>query len=256
MGANADKELSSKEVYWRLLGYVRPYRWAFIVAVCCMIVSSSLEPALPALLKFILDDGFAQNQDSLDWVFYPSLVFAIFLVRAIVGLIADYAMTWVSQHVIADLRKRMFDGLLRLPNSYFADNLSGRLISRVTSDVNGVASTATTAITTFIKDSFSIIGLLGWLLYLNWKLTLITFAIAPLIAMAVRGFNGRVRSLARGLQGAQGMLTQVLQEVIEAKWFSQFSVDSTTKRNDLANSSITSATCKCARRWRSPFKAR
>ena len=135
MGANADKELSSKEVYWRLLGYVRPYRWAFIVAVCCMIVSSSLEPALPALLKFILDDGFAQNQDSLDWVFYPSLVFAIFLVRAIVGLIADYAMTWVSQHVIADLRKRMFDGLLRLPNSYFADNLSGRLISRVTSDV-------------------------------------------------------------------------------------------------------------------------
>ena len=217
MGANADKELSSKEVYWRLLGYVRPYRWAFIVAVCCMIVSSSLEPALPALLKFILDDGFAQNQDSLDWVFYPSLVFAIFLVRAIVGLIADYAMTWVSQHVIADLRKRMFDGLLRLPNSYFADNLSGRLISRVTSDVNGVASTATTAITTFIKDSFSIIGLLGWLLYLNWKLTLITFAIAPLIAMAVRGFNGRVRSLARGLQGAQGMLTQVLQEAIEGQ---------------------------------------
>ena len=217
MGANVDKELSSKEVYWRLLGYVRPYRWAFIVAVGCMITSSSLEPALPALLKFILDDGFAQNQDSLDWILYPSLVFGIFLVRAIVGLIADYAMTWVAQHVIADLRKRMFDVLLRLPNNYFADNPSGRLISRVTSDVNGVSSAATTAITTFIKDSFSVLGLLGWLLYLNWKLTLITFVIAPFIAFAVRGFNGKVRSLARGLQGAQGMLTQVLQEAIEGQ---------------------------------------
>jgi subfamily B ATP-binding cassette protein MsbA len=217
MGANADKQISNKEVYWRLLSYVRPYRWAFLVAVGCMIVSSSLEPALPALLKFILDDGFAQNQDSWDWLLYPGLVFAVFLVRAIVGLIADYSMTWVSQNVIADLRKRMFDGLLRLPNTYFADNLSGRLISRVTSDVNGVSSAATTAITTFIKDSFSVLGLLAWLLYLNWKLTLITFAIAPFIALAVRGFNGRIRGFARGLQGSQGMLTQVLQEAIEGQ---------------------------------------
>lgn len=217
MGATADKQISNKEVYWRLLSYVRPYRWAFLVAVGCMIVSSSLEPALPALLKFILDDGFAQNQDSWDWLLYPGLVFAVFLVRAIVGLIADYSMTWVSQNVIADLRKRMFDGLLRLPNTYFADNLSGRLISRVTSDVNGVSSAATTAITTFIKDSFSVLGLLAWLLYLNWKLTLITFAIAPFIALAVRGFNGRIRGFARGLQGSQGMLTQVLQEAIEGQ---------------------------------------
>jgi len=217
MGEKADKELSSREVYWRLLGYVRPYRWVFFVAIGCMIVSSSLEPALPALLKFILDDGFAQNQDSMDWLLYPALVFAVFLVRAIVGLVADYSMTWVAQRVIADLRKKMFGCLLRFPNTYFADNLSGRLISRVTSDVAGVSSAATTAITTFIKDSFSVLGLLVWLLYLNWKLTLITFVITPFIAIAVRGFNGRVRSLARGLQGGQGMMTQVLQEAIEGQ---------------------------------------
>nr|MBL8412193.1 lipid A export permease/ATP-binding protein MsbA [Dechloromonas sp.] len=217
MGEKADKELSSREVYWRLLGYVRPYRWVFFVAIGCMIVSSSLEPALPALLKFILDDGFAQNQDSMDWLLYPALVFAVFLVRAIVGLVADYSMTWVAQRVIADLRKKMFGCLLRFPNTYFADNLSGRLISRVTSDVAGVSSAATTAITTFIKDSASVLGLLVWLLYLNWKLTLITFVITPFIAIAVRGFNGRVRSLARGLQGGQGMMTQVLQEAIEGQ---------------------------------------
>jgi len=217
MGLKADKQVSSREAYMRLLGFVRPYRWAFIVSVGCMIVSSSLEPALPALLKYLLDDGFANNQDSWDWLLYPGLVFGIFLLRAIVGLIADYAMTWVAQNVIGDLRKRMFDCLLRLPTTYFGENLSGRLMSRVTSDVNGVSSAATTALTTVVKDSFSVIGLMAWLLYLNWKLTLITVVMVPFIAIAVRGFNGRIRSLARGLQGAQGALTQVLQEAIEGQ---------------------------------------
>ena len=217
MGRKPDKEFSSKEVYLRLLAFVRPYRWAFFVAAGCMIVSSSLEPALPALLKYLLDDGFAKNQASMDWLIYPALVFGIFLLRAIVGLIADYSMTWVAQHVIADLRVKMFGSLLRLPTAYFGDNLSGRLMTRITSDVGGVSGSATTAITTVIKDSFSIIGLMGWLLYLNWKLTLITLVMIPVIAVVVKGFNGRIRGLARGLQNAQGAVQQVLQETIEGQ---------------------------------------
>lgn len=201
----------------RLLAFVRPYRWAFFVAAGCMIASSSLEPALPALLKYLLDDGFAKNQASMDWLIYPALVFGIFLLRAIVGLVADYSMTWVAQHVIADLRVKMFGSLLRLPTAYFGDNLSGRLMTRITSDVGGVSGSATTAITTVIKDSFSIIGLMGWLLYLNWKLTLITLIMIPVIAVVVRGFNGRIRGLARGLQNAQGAVQQVLQETIEGQ---------------------------------------
>ena len=217
MGRKPDKEFSSKEVYLRLLAFVRPYRWAFFVAAGCMIASSSLEPALPALLKYLLDDGFAKNQASMDWLIYPALVFGIFLLRAIVGLVADYSMTWVAQHVIADLRVKMFGSLLRLPTAYFGDNLSGRLMTRITSDVGGVSGSATTAITTVIKDSFSIIGLMGWLLYLNWKLTLITLIMIPVIAVVVRGFNGRIRGLARGLQNAQGAVQQVLQETIEGQ---------------------------------------
>ena len=217
MGRKPDKEFSSKEVYLRLLAFVRPYRWAFFVAAGCMVASSSLEPALPALLKYLLDDGFAKNQASMDWLIYPALVFGIFLLRAIVGLVADYSMTWVAQHVIADLRVKMFGSLLRLPTSYFGDNLSGRLMTRITSDVNGVSASATVAITTVIRDSFSIIGLMGWLLYLNWKLTLITLVMIPVIAIVVRRFNGRIRGLARGLQSAQGDVQQVLQEAIEGQ---------------------------------------
>lgn len=217
MGSKPDKQFSSRETYLRLLGFVRPYRWAFLVAVGSMIASSALEPALPALLKYLLDDGFTQNQSSWDWLLYPALVFGIFLLRAIAGLAADYAMTWVAQHVIADLRVKMFDCLLRLTTSYFGDNLSGRLMTRITNDVNGVSSSATNSITSVIKDSVSVISLLGWLFYLNWKLTLITLIMIPFISFAVKGFNGRIRSLSRGLQSAQGALQQVLQETIEGQ---------------------------------------
>lgn len=211
----SEKDFDARELYRRLLSYVRPYRTVFLVALLCMVVSSAIEPAFPALLKYILDDGFSKSAGSSDWLLYPALVFVVFLSRAVVGLIADYAMTWISQHVIADLRGVMFAKLLRLPTSYFSDNMSGRLMSRLTSDVNGVSSAATNAITTVIKDSLSVVGLMGWLFYLNWKLTLITLAIIPFIALVVRGFNGRIRRLARGVQQGNGMLTQVLQEAIE-----------------------------------------
>ena len=213
----AHQEFRSVEMYLRLLTFVRPYGWAFLVALLSMAVTSAMEPALPALLKYVLDDGFAKSQGSWDWLLYPALMFGIFLVRAVVGLIADYSMTWVAQHVVADLRIKMFDSLLRLPTSYFGNNLSGRLMSRLTNDVSGVSNSATSAITTVVKESFSVIGLLGWLIYLNWKLTLITLLMIPFIALAVRGFNGRIRNLARGLQEAQGTMTQILQEAIEGQ---------------------------------------
>lgn len=217
MGRPAVEQFNSRQLYLRLLGYVRPYRLAFGAALLCMILSSVLEPAFPALLKYILDDGFAARQGQWDWLLYPAGVFIVFLSRALVGLVADYAMTWIAQHVVTDLREAMFVRLIRLPTGYFGDNLSGRLMSRLTNDVGGVANAATNAVTTLIKDSFSVIGLMGWLLWLNWKLTLITLAMVPFIALAVRGFNGRIRRLARGLQNSQGMITQVLQEAIEGQ---------------------------------------
>ncbi|MBL8483281.1 MAG: lipid A export permease/ATP-binding protein MsbA [Rhodocyclaceae bacterium] len=217
MARSADDEFDSRKLYARLLGYVRPYRWAFGLAIACMVLSSVLEPAFPALLKHILDDGFARNQGPWDWLIYPIGVFLVFLLRALVGLVSDYAMTWIAQHLVTDLREQMFERLLRLPTGYFGDNLSGRLMSRLTNDVAGVAGAATSALTTLVRDSFSVIGLTAWLLYLNWKLTLITVAMMPFIALAVRGFNGRMRRLARGQQNAHGLITQFLQEAIEGQ---------------------------------------
>lgn len=207
--------LTSKALYLRLLTYVRPYWGAFAIAIGCMGLSAIVEPVFPALMKGLLDNGFSSAQGEWDWLLYPLGIVAVFVGRAIFGFIGDYAMSWVSNKVILELRREMFDRIMNLPVRYFGDNLSGRLMTRVTYDVNGVAGAATEALTNLVKDSLSIVGLMAWLFYLNWQLTLITVAMVPFIALAVSYFGKRLRNIARGQQESQGTLTQVLQEMIE-----------------------------------------
>ena len=208
-------DMTSRELYLRLLSYVRPYWKAFVAALVCLGLASLAEPVFPAMMKYLLDDGFSKASGTWDWVLYPLAIMGIFLARAIFGFIGDYAMSWVSNNVIAELRQKMFERMIRLPSSYYSDNLSGRLMSRIAYDVSGVAGAATSALTSLIKDSLSIIGLMGWLVYLNWRLTLITLSVVPFIAFVVRTFSKRLRSVARGQQESMGKITQVLQETIE-----------------------------------------
>lgn len=207
---------TSKDLYLRLLGYVRPYWPIFTVAMICMGLSSIVEPVLPAILKNLLDNGFStQSPENWDWLFYPVVIITLFVFRAILGFIGDYAMSWVSNKVVVELREAMFDKIVHLPTTYLNDNTSGRLMSRVTYDVGNVTGAATTALTSLVKDTLSVVGLLGWLFYLNWRLTLITLVMVPFIALAMKKFGGRMRRISREIQQSQGSITEVLQEAIE-----------------------------------------
>jgi len=208
-------DMSSADLYARLLTYVRPYLRAFVLALGCLGLSALAEPIFPAMMKYLLDDGFAKANGTWDWLLYPLIVLGIFLMRAIFGFIGEYLMSWVANNVISELRQAMFERMVHLPTAYFSDNLSGRLMSRIMYDVTNVTGAATSALTTLIKDSLSIIALMGWLLYLNWRLTLITLIMVPPIALAVRFFSRRLRKVARGQQESMGKMTQVLQEAIE-----------------------------------------
>ena len=207
--------LNSHQLYYRLLTYVRPYWAAFAIAIGCMGLSSIVEPVFPAVMKSLLDNGFSNAKGNWDWLIYPGAILAVFIARAILSFIGDYAMSWVSNNVVAQMRQEMFSRIVNLPATYFGDHASGRLMSRVTYDVGGVAGAATGALTTIVKDSLSVLGLLAWLIYLNWKLTLVAIAMVPFIALAVRAFSGRLRRVSRGIQDSQGTITQVLQEAIE-----------------------------------------
>lgn len=212
---NSSASLESRQLYLRLLGYVRPYWFAFVVAIGCMGLSSIVEPVFPAIMKNLLDNGFSNARDVWDWLLYPAIILGIFVSRAVLGFIGDYAMSWVSNNVVTELREAMFARIINLPTGYFSDHTTGHLMSRVTYDVGNVAGAASGALTSLVKDSLSVTGLLAWLLYLNWKLTLVAIAMVPFIALSIRAFSGRLRRIARGLQDSQGTITQVLQEAIE-----------------------------------------
>ncbi len=204
---------SSQALYRRLLAYVRPYWKMFGLAVVGMVLTAATEPLFPALMKPLLDGSFVQRDKSIAWLM-PFALVGIFLLRGILGYISSYAMAWVSNRVILDIRTALFDKLVQLPSSFFENHSSGALLSKVAYDVTGVNAAATSVLTVLIRDSFTIIGLLGWLLYLNWKLTLITFIIAPAIMLVIRLTSKRLRHVSLEAMRAMGDLAHILEEAI------------------------------------------
>jgi len=203
-------------LYVRLLSYVRPYARVFGFAVLGMIAAAATEPLLPALIKPLLDRGFASgSQPALSPLTFGLAIIGIFLVRGVLSFISSYFLAWVSNRVVLDLRAAMFARLVRFPAKFFDDHSSGTVLSKVAYDVGGVTSAATSVLTVAIQDAIRVIGLLGWMLYLNWKLTLIAIAIGPPIALFVRLLSRRLRTMAREAQHSMGDLAHVLEETIE-----------------------------------------
>ncbi len=207
---------NSREIYLRLLGYVRPYWKGFALTLGATALAAATEPLFPALMKPLLDNGFGKgDNDWLAWL--PLAIVGIFVLRGVAGFFAGYGMSWVSTRVTTDLRQLMFERLMRLPTSYFDAHASSVPATRIAYDVNGVAFAATSTLTVLIRDSLSVIGLVGWLLYLNWKLTLISLAVIPLIGFVIRAFSARLRSLSRAAQEGMAQMNQVLQESIRGQ---------------------------------------
>jgi subfamily B ATP-binding cassette protein MsbA len=207
--------LTSAQLYLRLLGYVKPYWRTFALSIIGMAVTAATEPLLPMLLKPMLDGTFIHKDDTVIKL-APLIILVLFFVRGVAAFIGTYAIGWVSNKVVMDLREEMFHKLLTLPTDYYDDHATGNLISKVTSDVNQVTAAATNVVTVTIRDSIIIVGLLGWLFYLNWKLTLFSLVMFPIIALILKVINARMRNASRDAQHATGDLTQVIGESISA----------------------------------------
>ncbi len=207
--------LSSAQLYLRLLGYVKPYWRTFAVSILAMAVTAATEPLLPALLKPMLDGTFINKDDTVIRL-APVLLLVIFFVRGVSSFIGTYAIGWVGNKVVMDLREEMFKKLLTLPTRFYDDHATGNLISKLTFDVTQVTAAATNVVTVTVRDSIIIVGLLGWLFYLNWKLTLLSLVMVPVIAFVLKILNTRLRDAARDSQRAMGDITQVIEESVSA----------------------------------------
>jgi subfamily B ATP-binding cassette protein MsbA len=226
----SETKATSRQLWFRLLTYVRPYWRMFAVSIGAMVIVAACDPVLPALLGLLLDGSFGHRNPALmRWLpqaiapdaiiptliqWMPVVIILIFLIRGVASFISGYAVTWVAQRLVADLRGTMFAHMLKLPTLYYDNNISSNLISKYTYDVMQVTGAATSVVTISVQDSLTIAGLLAWMLYYNWQLTLIAIVVGPFIAIIVRLFSRRLRSVSRSEQRAMGDLMHVLEESV------------------------------------------
>jgi len=206
---------ADRALYFRLLGYLRPYWRAFALAVLGMIGTAASEPAFPAIMKYLLDHGFQTTDPKMVWLI-PLGIVGLFVLRGILSFVTSYLMTWISTHLVTDLRRSMFAKVLTLPTQTFHDQSSGNLISRLMYDADNVNQAATTLLVTAVRESLTAIALLGYLLYLDWKLTMITLAIGPLIAVIIKGFAKRIRNASRKSLQAIRKTSHTIEEAVAA----------------------------------------
>ncbi len=203
--------MNDRSLYFRLLIYVKPYWKKLAVSAALLALLAASEPIFPALLKPLIDEGFTNhNKEYIQWI--PVALIVLFIFRGTLTFASTYVSSWVANRVVADLRDEMFQHMVHLPITYFDSQSSGSLASHIAHDAGNVTGAATSALTVITRDSLTLIALMGWLLWLDWKLTIITLAMFPFIVIVVRYFNRRLRNISSANQRAMASLTHTIEE--------------------------------------------
>ena len=200
--------------YRRILRYVRPYRGVFACAIVGMLLVASTDVMLLRIVQPLLNNIGTVDADAMWWL--PFAIVGVFLLRGIGSYVSEYGLAWIGSRVVYDLRVEACDHLLRLPTPYYDATSAGFLLSRITFDAQQIAATASEAITVSVRNTLTIAFMLGYLLYLNWQLTLIAFAAMPFIAFALRKIRRRMKRVSTMVQDRTGALTHALEEAIGA----------------------------------------
>ena len=209
-------QASNRAMYFRLLGYVKPYWKVFALAIVGMMGTAATEPVFPALMKYLLDQGFKTADPRLVWAI-PLGIVLLFVVRGIFSYSTNYLMSWISTKLVVNLRRELFAKVLSQPVHYFHEQSSSKLISRIVMDVDNVNEAATNMLVTLMRESLTIVALLAYLLYLDWKLTLLTLITAPLIAYIIKAFSARLRRASRDGLESYRQMSYAIEETVEAQ---------------------------------------
>jgi len=207
-----NKELSSLKLYGRLLSYVLPYIPLFILSILGFAIYSGSQVAATEWLKRVIDH--VNNPVADLRLILPLALIAIAFVRGLGFFVGNYLLSSISNRLVHNIRTELFRKLTVLPSSYYDQHSSGHLISRITFNVMQVTGAATNALKIFIREGLLVIGLITYLMFLNWKLALFLFIAAPFIALIVGIAAKRLRKISGKIQTAMGDVTHVASETI------------------------------------------
>ena len=223
---------ADSRVYVRLLQYVRPLLGAFLISTFGYLIYSASNIGFVALLQYIVDslngdDPLAGSAyaaraaavlgtgEQLNRAVIPAAMILIVVARGIGTFVGNYFLSYVSTSVVYNLRCELFDALLKLPSSYYDRNAFGHLVSKLTYQVAQVTGAATDAVKVIVREGLTVLGYLGVLIVLNWKLTLIFFLVAPFVAFLVDFAGRRFRRISERIQNSMGDVTHVASEAVQ-----------------------------------------
>ncbi|URV24068.1 lipid A export permease/ATP-binding protein MsbA [Burkholderia gladioli] len=209
-GANT----SPQAVMRRLWPYIRPLILIIVLAIVAMGVVAATEAGIPAMLKPLLDHGFgAHSSERAKW-FVPAAIIGLALVRGVAQYASNYLLNYVSNRILLKLRLEMFERMIHTSASFFQRETASTVINAVVFEVNQILSVLTGVMITLVRDSMTVIFLLGYLFYLNWQLTLIVAVILPGIGWLVSKINRRLRRLNREHQTLTNELSYIVEETV------------------------------------------
>jgi len=204
------------QVYRRLLGYARPYLGTFMIGVCGMVLFAATDALLAYLVKIFLGGAFIERDPRIIWI-VPLGAVSLFFVRGLGDYVSTYFPAWVGRQIIKALRGELFAKYLRLPVSWFDATSTGEALSRLTFNIELVAEATTNAVTVMIRDTLTIVVLLGYLFWVNWQLAAFALVLAPLISWLIRSINRSFRRYSTRIQNSMADVNRVAKEALDGQ---------------------------------------
>ena len=206
----------SMKLYFRMVKYAIRYWKVFVFSILSLVVLSATNTGFLATIKMVTDEGFVKH-DSTKLHVLPLMLFGLLALRAFSGFSAGFAMRWVARRLVEDLRLDAFRKLMTLPVSFFDANSAGVVTSKLTYDTEQMSKAATSVAVTVVRDTLTIIGMVAYMIYLDWRLTLIFALIAPLMAFYLKTMTPKLRFAGKAVQGSMGEMTQVGEEAVSGQ---------------------------------------
>lgn len=220
--AGAPPAMSQYAVLWRLLHYLRPHRLDCALTLLCLCVLSLSNTGFLLTIKTVTDEGFVghgfvtQGAAHASW-YLPMLLLGLLLIRAVAGFGAGYRLRTVGRKVVEAIRLQVFRHVLQLPVSTFDQHSAGYFASKLTFDCEQLYNAVTKVVASAVRDTLTIVGILGYMLYLDWRLTLLFMLVTPLMAVYLKRMSPKLRSAGQAVQHSVGEMTQIVEEVVQGQ---------------------------------------
>lgn len=208
------QDQSTWQTFKRLWPMISPYKLGIVAAMFAMILNAGADAYLITMLKPLIDEGFGSGSDRNFLKYMAFIVVGLIFARGLTSFVSSYCLAWVSGKVVMTMRQKVFRHLMFMPVTFFDQNSSGKLLSRITYDSEQIANSSANALQSVVREGVYIMFLVATMFYYSWRLSLVLFLIAPVIAVLIRIVSKRFRRLSRNMQESMGSMTESAEQML------------------------------------------